>query len=430
MKMVLSLISFVIIFSITVSGQTASQMKAAAEAERSAIDAYRAKRYLEFRSQMQTANANRPNHPRLIYNLAAANALTGETKSALDLLEQLADMGQAYDFERDEDFAPLRADERFKKVILKGITNRRPAIGSIIAGTHPDRTLIAESVSIDPKTGAFFLGSVHQRKIVRIDRAGKASDFSSPEDGLWSVLGTKIDLSRGHLWVATSAVPQMKGFRPEDRGRSGIFKYDLRTAKVLRKYILPDGEEHTIGDLLIDDNGNVFATDSVSPTIFRIDVREQKLEPFLSLPDFASLQGLTFGRDKNELFVADYSKGIFRIDISTKTVKQLIPGRNVTLLGIDGLYYYGGRLIAIQNGVNPNRVVSLHITGDRVDSFQTLEANHPDHMEPTLGVIEGDDLYYVANSQWPLVNEKAELDLAKLRTPVILKLGLKPRHNK
>lgn len=428
--MVLSALSFVIVFSIIVFGQTPAQMKAATEAERSAANSYRAKKYLDFRSQMETANANRPNHPRLIYNLAAANALTGETRSALDLLEQLADMGLGYDFEKDEDFAQLSGEERFQKTILKARRNKRPVIGSVVATTHPDRSLIAESVSFNPKTGTFFLGSVHQRKVVCIDRSGTASDFSRPEDGLWSVLGTKLDLRRGHLWVATSAVPQMKGFRSEDRGRSGIFKYDLRTAKVLQKFILPVGEEHNIGDLLLDDDGNVYATDSVSPTIFRIDARRQKLESFLSVPDFASLQGLTFGRDTDELFVADYSKGIFRIDISTKTVKQLIPEKNVTLLGIDGLYYYGGQLIAIQNGISPNRVVSFHLAGDRVDSFVTLESNHPDHMEPTLGVIEGDHFYYIANSQWPLANEKAELNIEKLRPPMVLKLDLKPKLGK
>jgi len=130
------------------------------------------------------------------------------------------------------------------------------------------------------------------------------------------------------------------------------------------------------------------------------------------------------------MYVADYSKGIFRIDIRTKEIVQLKPAPTVTLLGIDGMYYFDGYLIAIQNGVNPNRVVSLEVRGDTIPSFKTLEATHPDYMEPTLGVLIGSELHYIANSQWPLVDEKAELSLNKLRSPVVLKLDLKKAHKK
>lgn len=125
------------------------------------------------------------------------------------------------------------------------------------------------------------------------------------------------------------------------------------------------------------------------------------------------------------MYVADYSKGIFRVNMVTKQIVQLTPGDAVTLLGIDGLYYHRGTLIAIQNGISPQRVVGFRFSGDRIDQFTTLEANHADFMEPTLGTIVGDEFYYVANSQWPLVNEKAVLDEQKLTQPVVLKLNLK-----
>ena len=101
------------------------------------------------------------------------------------------------------------------------------------------------------------------------------------------------------------------------------------------------------------------------------------------------------------------------------------PDANVTLLGTDGLYFQTGKLIAIQNGINPNRVAAFTLDGYRVTATTVLEANHADFLEPTLGAIIGGDFYYVANSQWPFVNEKAELQTAKLRNPVILKLSLR-----
>jgi hypothetical protein len=188
---------------------------------------------------------------------------------------------------------------------------------------------------------------------------------------------------------------------------------------------LPHGEDHGLGDVLIGNDGTVFASDSVSPYIYRIAPGSDSIESFIHSDIFASLQGITFGKDQNEMYAADYSKGIFRIDMRTKEIVQLKPARDVTLLGIDGMYYFGGRLIAIQNGVNPNRVISLEVRGDTIPSFKILESAHPDYMEPTLGVLIGNDLHYIANSQWPMVNEKAELSLDKLRSPVVLKLDLK-----
>ncbi|MEK7855802.1 MAG: hypothetical protein AAB288_06910, partial [Acidobacteriota bacterium] len=174
-------------------------------------------------------------------------------------------------------------------------------------------------------------------------------------------------------------------------------------------------------------DGTIFATDSISPVIYKIDPKRDQIEEFIRSDSFASLQGITTD-GRNTLYVADYAKGIFRIDAATKKVVQLTQTERITLLGIDGLYFYRGKLIAIQNGVNPNRVISLNFNGidkDKIDSMTTLEANHPDFMEPTLGLLLGDEFHYIANSQWPLVSDKGELSVEKLREPVVLKLDAK-----
>lgn len=407
------------------SAQTSDEMKTASDAERAATAAYRAKTYPAFLEQIQIANRNRPNHPRLIYNLAIAFALNGRTDDALSSLERLTKMGLAYAFEKNQDLVTLRENARFKDIVAAAAANLKPINASVRQMELRDKTMIAESVAFDSKAKRFFVGSVHKRKIVALDSKGAEKDFSSSTDGLFAVLGMKVDAARGVLWVASSAVPQMMGFTPADKGKSGIFKYDLRTGKILRKYLLPEGEQHTLGDVWIDQRGNVFATDGASPNVYRIEAGKNELELFLKSDLFVSLQGITAGSNRNEIFVADYAKGIFRIDLITKAITQMKPDPNVTLLGTDGLYFYRGKLITIQNGITPNRVAAFTVAGDRVTNTAVLEANHADFLEPTLGYIDGDNFIYVANSQWPLVNEKAELQTEKLRNPVILRLNLK-----
>ena len=69
------------------------------------------------------------------------------------------------------------------------------------------------------------------------------------------------------------------------------------------------------------------------------------------------------------------------------------------------------------------RVLQLALSRDgfAITSILTLESNHPDFGDPTLGTIIGDELFYVANNkvgQW-MENPKGELP-----EPVILKVRL------
>jgi WD40 repeat protein len=410
----------------SIPAQTKADLIASQGAERKAGKAYQEKNFPGFLENMIEASTLRPNHPRLLYNLADAYALNGKPEEAFSTLTRLANMGLYFQPEKDDDFKSLSNLEPFLSVLQKFRVNKEPVNKSEKTFSLPEKELITESVAYDPKTGRFFISSVHQRKIVVREKDGTVRDLSANSDGLYSVLGMKVDAKRGILWASSSAFPEMKGFDKTDDGKAGIFKYDLKTGKLLNKYLLfnEDGN-HALGDLVLNKNGDVFASDSKSPVIYKIETKADKLEVFLKSDSFASLQGLTFSPDEKYLFVADYSLGFFRIEMTSKNILQLSPG-NEAVLGADGLYFHNGALLAIQNGVNPHRVVKflLDPAFTRLTGHITLEANHPDFNEPTLGVLNGNDFYFVANSQWELVNNKGELSKEKLKEPIILNLKL------
>lgn len=414
--------------SLNTAAQSAADFARSRDFETKARASYKAGDFPAFLENVKQAGILRPNHPRLIYNLAAAYAVNGKMNDAIAVIKRLINMGLYFQLEKDRDFKSLGADGLASAVKLFE-HNRQPVISSKRAFTLPDKELIPESIAFDSVTGRFYIGSIHKTKIVAVEKDGTAKDLSVPADGLWSVSGMKVDTERRILWACTTAFPQMKAFDPPNAGRSGIVKYDLATGRLLKKYLLPAGENHALGDLSLDSAGNVFASDSVAPNIYRIDTKKDVLELFINDPVFSSLQGLVLTNDEKTLFVADYSKGIFRVEMASKKITQIVPSENVTLLGIDGLYFSGGMLIGIQNGINPQRVAAIALNRDQTEAtaLRTLEANHPDFNEPTLGVLIGDELYFVANSQWPLVNEKGILVTEELREPVILKLGLRKK---
>ncbi|HEY0406022.1 MAG TPA: hypothetical protein VGC89_09865 [Pyrinomonadaceae bacterium] len=381
---------------------------------------------------MKAAAQMRPNHPRLMYNLAIGYALTGQPDEALLWLGRVAAMGLVYAADKDEDFDTIKARSEFKTILKRFEQNKAPLVNSAPAFKVREKGLIPESVAYDPRTETFYLSSVYKRKILSLNRKGEVTEFAGERDGLWSVMGMKVDSARRLLWVCTAAHPQMSNYREEENGDTALFKYDLRTGRLISKHmLLHDPKHHWFGDLVINSRGDVFATDSLSPAIYVVRSGKDELELFLEGEPFSSLQGLDFTPDEQRLFVADYAKGIFVVELATKRCALLAPAPNSTLLGIDGLYRYKGSLIGVQNGVNPQRLLRLFLSKDfsRVESFETIEANNPLFDEPTLGVLVKDVFYFIANSQWGMIDKRGQLAPAdKLKEPLILKIRLRAKN--
>ena len=304
-----------------------------------------------------------------------------------------------------------------------------PVGKSAKAFTLRERDLIPEGIAHDPDSGAFFVSSVHRRKIVRIAPGGAARDFvTEGQHGLWAVLALAVDPPRRALWACSTAVPEMNGYRADDKGRSGLFKLDVASGKLLQKIALVEpGVEHNLNDLAIDEAGNLFIADTASSAIYTLPAGGERLDIFVEPGKLASPQGIALSPDGKALFVADYARGIARIDRASRAVTFLRPPESAVVAGIDGLRFYNGDLLAIQNGIRPHRVVRLSLSPDgaALRGATVLEMNNPLFNEPTLGVVVKQDFFYVANSQWGSFDKGGVLwPIERLREPVILRLPL------
>lgn len=405
----------------------ADEPKSARYYRQQAALAYTAKDYARAAENFNQALALIPDHPTLFYNLGAISALQGKKAEAIAYLSRLTEMGLALHPDRDRDFDSIKESAEFKDILKRFESNKAPVINSSTAFTVHEKGLITEGLAYDPVDETFFISSVHKRKILSISKSGDVKTFATEADGLWSVLGMRVDAKRRLLWVTTSAFTQMENYKKEEDGSSAVFKFDLRTRKLLKKYQLSNAKKHALGDLTIQSNGDVYTTDSLSAAIYVIRAQPDEIELLLEDPGFASPQGLAFSTDERHLFMADYSTGLFDIEVSTKKVAHLGPIAGQTLLGIDGLYFYKGSLIGVQNGVSPQRVVRIALSKDlrRAEQLRVIEASNPVFLEPTLGVLVNGEFYFIANSQWPLIGEDGKFaDETKLLDPVVLKIKL------
>jgi hypothetical protein len=398
------------------------------DAYQQAQKAYEAKDYPAYLKAVTEALRYFPNHPILLYRQAGAFALNGQPLKALAPLRRTAGMGLVFDIWDNSDFRSLQHRPEFKTVMNLYARNARPLKGSRRAFAIPGKGLLIEGLAYDPHSKKFLASSVRRREILTVDRSGRTAPLSRPEDGLWAVMGLRVDASRRLLWAAMSALPQMEGYKAEDQGRAGLACYDLKTGALRTKYVLPGKPEtHLLGDLAVDAEGTVVATDSQAPVIYAVPRTGDALEVLLQNDDFQSLQGIDFSPDGKTLFVADYSVGVYAIDRQTKAVRLLEPPRGTALIGIDGLYFFRGSLLGVQNGLRPNRVIRMFLDPDysRILKVSVLEANEPSMSEPTLGVVVDDAFYFNANSQWSLVDDRGRAAPDdKWQDPVILEIGL------
>lgn len=392
-----------------------------------AMQEYKKKNFANSAELFEKANNIRPGHPTIMYNLSAASALSGNSTKALDFLNRLAEMKLVFHPEEDRDFALLWGNDYFKTIIEEFQNNNKPAGQTNTAFYLNENNLITEGMAYYPKTNIFYISSIHKRKIISVGENGSFTDFiSSGVDGIWGIFGMAVDTSNGVLWVCTSAVTQIQNYNNTDSGKAGVFKYDLATKKLIKKYILDDGNKHVFGDLALSSAGDIFVSDSKSNRIYVIDHERDILEEFFT-DGFISLQGLTLSQDNSSLFIADYASGIYEINTATKQINKISFPDSICTLGTDGLYFYKNSLIAVQNGINPNRVVRLFLSDDQksIISYKILAANNFPMEDPTLGVFKENNFFFIANSQWNKINENGfPQPYEKWETPTILRINL------
>ncbi|MGB0930188.1 MAG: TPR end-of-group domain-containing protein [Chitinophagales bacterium] len=393
-----------------------------------ATKAYEEKDFKTFLQHCQSMDSIRDNHPTILYNLACAYSLNQNEAKAVQTLEKLLLIDAKEQIREEADLDNIRESEGFKRILAKMDSIAIPVIQSDTAMVIPVKNLHPESIAFDAKTGDFYLSGFHLRKIIRINSEGNVSDFiEEAEDGIWAVSGIKIDTVRRWLWATTVAAPQMIDFEESKDGQTGIFKYDLDSGELLKKYLLKEEEAHWFGDLEIHPDGTVYATDSKQPYIYCIKITPDSLELFVNHSDFVSLQGITFNDSTSYLFVADYRNGIFKIELASQEIQSIVAPKNTSLKGIDGMYFHKNSLITIQNGLRPMRVMRHYFEEDQLifKHSQIIDHHHPAFDEPTLGVIVGSDFFYIANSPWAKYEKDGTMfSEDKLGNIVILKTAL------
>jgi hypothetical protein len=401
----------------------ATQQSLAADA-RAAYDKADYKTFLE-----KTAAAAKlaPGDIWVVYNLARGQAITGKRAEAVKTLDTIASRRVRFDLAAEKDFVSLR-----DRVDFRQVAQRMEKLGgekvssSTVAFRIPEKGIVPEGVAFDSKTGAFFVGSIRKRKIVRVGPDGKASDFvPSGHDGLYAVLGMRVDAARRQLWACSRPTEHMEGYGDDEIKGSALVEFDADSGALVRRRPLPDDPKPSAcDDVALGPDGSVYINDTDDTRLYVLKPGAEKLELFIDSSELGRPQGFAVSDDGKTMYVSNYRR-VMAIDTVSKAVRTVPAPAEFPLNGIDGLFYVPGALYAIQNGIEPHRVVrfALSSDGSRITGGRILEMNNPLFDEPTLGIVAKDAFYYVADSQGGKFLE-GDVPAADQREVVVLKTPL------
>jgi hypothetical protein len=373
----------------------------------------------------QRAVKLRPHLGRYKLELAATFALQDRKSEAYNALLELQAQGYAFDLSGDKRFEKVSTTEVWTYT-LQGFDANRVAFGDVTRAYEIPRELeLVESLAWDPSRGEMLVGSAREGKVYRLGRNGKPVPFvhADEDNGMWAVFDLAVDAERGVLWVASTAVPHYRGYDAEsDLGRAGVFKFDLKSGRFLKKFLSPSiaGQSFFLSTLALGPDGAVYAADGVNNAVYM--VRDDQFRRLFHAPRLSSIRGIAVSDDGKSLFLGDHERGLIGYDLAAGKPFDIGVPKSLALGGIDGVSYWNEHLIVVQNSMQPTRVMRLKLAADRrsIAAVQPIAANQPEMSLPTLGTLDGATFYFLANSQkgkydrFGLPRDKAALEPARI----------------
>lgn len=362
----------------------------------------------EVRAQMELAQkllASYPDRASVLSFIAASQAHLRETRDALANLKECMKLNAGFDPSGDPVFDELKHSPEFQSMVEEA-HRQYPAVAKAkLAFTDPEKDLIPEGLAYDPFRDVFYLSSLHHRKIVQIARNGVISDFV-PENryALLPVLGIRVAPKDATIW-ANSAT---------DEGKSELLHF-AADGQLLGRYTPPSPGKHGLNDLVVLPDGSVITTDSLSNDVYHFNPVTKAFDALKVHRPLIQPNGITLSDDPGIVYFAD-QLGVVRYDVVKGITTDVEPGPENTLSGVDGLYWYRGGLIAIQNGIGSARIArfSLSKDGRRAGKADVLENRSTFTTLPTTGALRGDEFFFIANSGIDNQNGAKILDPTRL----------------
>jgi sugar lactone lactonase YvrE len=234
-----------------------------------------------------------------------------------------------------------------------------------------------ESITSDA-AGNLYVGSNPGTVYRAVHGSALAEPWIVPNEanGLQSIFGVLADDARGLLWLCTNPNTLV---RPAQQGRAAVKAFSLADGSLAASYPFPaDAGPALCNDITIDTNGDLYASDTVGARILKLPDNANELEYWAAAPEFAGIDGISFGPGR-ALYANNIQRNTFmRIGIEDNGLFDNIEILETTaaLGGPDGLRPLGGNRMLQSEGnagtitlltFRENGPVEVRVIADGID---------------------------------------------------------------
>lgn len=372
--------------------------------------------FLKYEILLTKLTELRPFNPDFKFSLAKAYALQDKKSESYNTLIELQKAGLSYPVGDKEGFDNIKGTGAFDYIEENMEANATPFGEGTKAFEVSENYsgMLFENITYDEKGERFLLGSVRSGDIYQYsEKSGFKSfiDAGNPETGPWGVIDLVADNKGDLLWVASATLPHYTGTTQANFGLAMISKFKLSTGELLNNYSMPANNQPVLfNNLHLTQGQELYFINAFSKDLFKIKKDSKQVESIANLQGLSSIQAITSNDKETVLYISDYELGIFVINLETKQMAPLIRSGEGYFAGINDLFYDNGDLVAIQSGVNPSRIMRYMLKEDLfLFNMFPVEASQPQFKSLGNGVLVGEDVYYVANSQWAKVDALGRL---------------------
>jgi hypothetical protein len=375
--------------------------------------AYEAKDYAAMVEAGEALHRERPWNAGYMAYLVVAYALTENRQKGYEMMLRMQQQGLSYDFNVTEDTEYLRGTQAYDYINDLMIRAGEPAGEARVDFTLPEALVLPTAIDWDPTRESFLVANAREGAVFRVSSTGETENLlaADEENGLWSLFGLEVDAENDRLWLTTAASPNFVAFKPEDAGRSALVEVRLSDLEIIARYPVPaDGRPHRLGDLALGSDGTVYAVDTILPIVYRLDRDQGRLQAYVASGDSVSFRGMTASDDGSMLYVADYEMGIVALDLEGKRARRVTGPETLNFGGIEGIEFWNGHLVVIQNGNPPQRILRLSLADDgvTVDGVSPLAVAQPFFNYPNYGTMKDGRLVFFADSHWVAGDQELE----------------------
>lgn len=367
--------------------------------------AYQAGDYAAMVEAGEALHRLRPWNAGYMAYLVVAYALAEDRPKGYEMMLTMQQQGLSYDFNVTEDTRFLRGTQAYDYINDLMIRAGEPAGEARVEFVLPESLVLPTAIDWDPTRESFLVANAREGAVFQVSSSGETETLfaADEENGLWSLFGLEVDAENDRLWLTTAASPNFVAFKAEDKGRSALVELRLSDLEILGRYPVPaDGRPHRLGDLALGSDGTVYAVDTILPIVYRLNRDQGRLQAYVASADSVSFRGMTASDDGKMLYVADYEMGLLALDLEGQRARRVTGPETLNFGGIEGLEFWDGHLVVIQNGNSPQRIMRLALADDgvTVDTVSPLAVAQPFFSYPNYGTMVEGRLVFFADSHW------------------------------